>query len=63
MAYPPGIPVLIPGEIITSDVLSTISFYLKEDLVILADSEDGYIKVIDQNRWKLMEDYEERIDI
>jgi lysine decarboxylase len=48
MVYPPGIPILIPGEIINEDILDDLMFYIEQGLTILSDTQDGYIKVIDQ---------------
>lgn len=54
MIYPPGIPLLIPGEIINEEILDDLNFYLEQGLMILSDTKDGYIKVI--NREELMEE-------
>ncbi len=51
MIYPPGIPFVIPGEIITKEVINDIKFYLKKGSVIHSDLDNGYIKVIDKERW------------
>ena len=53
MVYPPGIPIAIPGEIITKDALDLVEFYEKSGGVLLSDSPDGYIKAIDQEKWYL----------
>lgn len=51
MIYPPGIPFVIPGEIISQDVIDDIKFYLKKGSVIHSDLDNGYIKVIDKEHW------------
>lgn len=51
MIYPPGIPICIPGEMVTKNALELVEFYLKNGGVLLSDSSEGYIKVIDQQRW------------
>lgn len=51
MIYPPGIPIAIPGELITKDALDLIDFYAAHGGVLLSDSPEGYIKVIDQSVW------------
>ena len=53
MIYPPGIPLAIPGEIITQNAIDLLHFYEKEGRVVLSDSPDGYIKVLDQDKWYL----------
>ncbi len=51
MIYPPGIPIVIPGEIISQDVLDDLAFYKQQGSMILSDTEDGLIKVIDTDHW------------
>ena len=51
MIYPPGIPIVIPGERITKEVLKNLAFYQRSGSVILSDTDRGYIKVIDMDRW------------
>lgn len=51
MVYPPGIPLVIPGEIINQDILDDLAFYREQGSTILSDTEDGYIKVVDKDRW------------
>ena len=41
MIYPPGIPLAIPGEIITQNAIDLLHFYEKEGGVVLSDSPDG----------------------
>lgn len=53
MIYPPGIPLAIPGEVITEDAIKLLDFYEKAGGVVLSDSPDGYVKVIDQEQWYL----------
>lgn len=53
MIYPPGIPLAIPGEIITQNAIDLLHFYEKEGGVVLSDSPDDYIKVLDQDKWYL----------
>lgn len=46
--YPPGIPLLLPGEVITRDIIKSIEFYKSKEVDIngLSDSKADYIKVI-----------------
>ncbi len=60
MIYPPGIPIVIPGEVISQDILDDFEFYKKNGSTILSDTESGYIKVIDKEEWiKWDGDYDE----
>ena len=51
MIYPPGIPIVIPGEIISEDIIDDLDFYRKNGSTILSDTESGFIKVIDKAEW------------
>lgn len=46
--YPPGIPILLPGEVITREIIESIEFYKSKEVDIngLSDSKADYIKVI-----------------
>lgn len=57
MAYPPGIPLVIPGELVNQDVVRMIEFYYREKGEVLKDSEPRKIKVIDRSRWYLANEY------
>jgi arginine/lysine/ornithine decarboxylase len=48
MAYPPGIPIVTPGEVITKEVVD-YALYLKQNNALITDVEDlelNYIKVV-----------------
>ncbi|MFU8792726.1 MAG: aminotransferase class I/II-fold pyridoxal phosphate-dependent enzyme [Acholeplasmataceae bacterium] len=51
MIYPPGIPIVIPGEIITQDMIDDFAFYKKSGSTILSDTEAGLIKIVDKEQW------------
>lgn len=51
MIYPPGIPILIPGEIISKDIIKNLSFYEKQGSTILNEAPKGQIKVVDKETW------------
>lgn len=46
--YPPGIPLLVPGEEITLELIGRIKIYKNEGLKICGQKEDGYIVVVDE---------------
>lgn len=56
MAYPPGIPLVIPGEEITQDLIHIIDFYYREGGQVLKDSQKTKIKVINREKWYLIKD-------
>jgi arginine/lysine/ornithine decarboxylase len=45
MVYPPGIPILTPGERITKEILKYIRI-LKEEKAVFTDNSDPEIKTI-----------------
>lgn len=57
MAYPPGIPLIVPGEVINKDCIDLIDFYHKEGGEVLKDTTIGKIKVVDRSRWALAKDF------
>lgn len=46
MIYPPGIPLIIPGEQIDQNIIDTIDDYVNNGSIIFKDSNDGYLKVV-----------------
>lgn len=55
MIYPPGIPMLIPGEYITQEFIDDYLFYEENGSIIFSESS-GYIKVIDRENWDWEDD-------
>jgi lysine decarboxylase len=51
MIYPPGIPLVIPGEIITQQVIDDIAYYVKKGSTVLSDLNDGRVKIINKEKW------------
>ena len=61
MAYPPGIPLIIPGEIISKEILDVLDEYDNSDSTILSDCQRGYVKVIDKEEWIKWEGFDDEI--
>lgn len=51
MIYPPGIPMLIAGEIITEDTINVLEFYKEAGSEIFKEADDDTIRVIDKSKW------------
>lgn len=51
MIYPPGIPLVIPGELITEDIVKSINYYVKKGSTLLSDLDDGRVKIINKDKW------------
>ncbi len=50
MIYPPGIPLIIPGELITEKIISIYNYYLEQKCVLMNDDEEpGIIKVLGES--------------
>lgn len=47
MVYPPGIPIVIPGEVITEEIIADLKKYLASGSTILSDSGPGVLRVVD----------------
>lgn len=63
MIYPPGIPVVVPGEVITKDIIKKIQDYRKSgNITILSDYSDGTVAVVDTKIWKRYEIYRPKIE-
>ena len=45
MIYPPGIPVVIPGEVISEEIINDLNDYLKKGSTILSESELDLLKL------------------
>jgi lysine decarboxylase len=56
MIYPPGIPILIPGEIISKEVIEDIKFYLKKGSALQSDLDGNFIRIVDKDNWIKWED-------
>lgn len=52
MIYPPGIPLIVPGERFTQEVIDEIKLYKLLDTTILSDFDDGNkVSVVDESNW------------
>ena len=45
--YPPGVPILVPGEIISGDIIDQIRQYQKEDLEVIGLNSEDMIEVVE----------------
>ena len=51
MIYPPGIPLIVPGEVYTKDLINRIAEYKKLGVTILSDYGADKVNIIDTDRW------------
>ena len=58
MIYPPGIPLIIPGEIFTNDLIERIKSYKQTGITMISDYSDGTVNVVDKEHWKRFSSYQ-----
>ena len=51
MIYPPGIPLIVPGEVFTNDLINRILEYKKLGVTILSDYGATKVNIVDTDRW------------
>ncbi len=51
MIYPPGIPMVIPGERITKDIIDRIRYYESKGSTFLSDYDDDTLSIVDGEKW------------
>jgi arginine decarboxylase len=51
MIYPPGIPILIPGEIISAQIIEDLIYYVSQGSTVLSEAPKGFIKIIDKDKF------------
>ena len=51
MIYPPGIPLIVPGEVFTKDLINRINEYKKLGVTILSDYGAEKVNVVDTDSW------------
>lgn len=61
MIYPPGIPLIIPGEIFTKEIINRIKQYKKTNATVLSDYEND-VSVIDFDNWDLYEKHKKDLE-
>lgn len=62
MIYPPGIPLIVPGEVFTNDLVKRIETYKKTGCTILSDYGADIVNVIDTSKWRVFRNYETRLN-
>ncbi|HBF68861.1 MAG TPA: agmatine deiminase [Firmicutes bacterium] len=62
MIYPPGIPLIVPGEVFTKELIERIEEYKKSNVTILSDYGTDYVNVIDVDNWTRYHVYENKLN-
>ena len=61
MIYPPGIPLIIPGEVFNKDIIERIKYYKRKNATVLSDYPDK-VSVIDFDTWDLYEKHKKDLE-
>ena len=61
MIYPPGIPLIVPGEVFTNELITRIKEYQKLGVTILSDYGAKFVNIIDVDRWGSYHQYRNRL--
>lgn len=51
MIYPPGIPLIIPGEVFTKEIIEHILYYRTTNATIISDYDNGDVAVVDLEKY------------
>ncbi len=62
MIYPPGIPLIVPGEVFTKELIERIEEYKKLNVTILSDYGVDNVNVIDTTKWNRYHVYENKLN-
>lgn len=62
MIYPPGIPLIVPGEVFTKDLIDRISEYKKLGVTILSDYGADFVNIIDTEKWTRFGTYKTKLN-
>ena len=62
MIYPPGIPLIVPGEVFTKDLIKRIGEYKKLNVTILSDYGADKVNVIDVDNWTRYGQYKNKLN-
>ena len=61
MIYPPGIPLIVPGEVFTKDLVNRIAEYKKLGVTILSDYGADKVNIIDTDNWSRFGTYKNKL--
>jgi len=61
MIYPPGIPLIVPGEVFTKELINRINEYKRLGVTILSDYGAEYVNSIDIDNWNSFHQYRNKL--
>lgn len=62
MVYPPGIPLIIPGEMFTKEIIDHINYYYETGARVLSDYDNHSVSVIDLEKWETYSVHKDKIE-
>lgn len=63
MVYPPGIPLIVPGEVFTPELVERIQEYRRQkDITLLSDYGVGFVNAIDTSTWARYHVYQNKLE-
>ena len=62
MIYPPGIPLIVPGEVFTKELVERIQEYRQSNVTILSDYGSGFVHAIDTDKWARYHVYKNKLN-
>lgn len=62
MIYPPGIPLIVPGEVWSDELVAKVKKYLQNGTKIYSSLDGGMFEVIDKDKWKRYSYYERKLN-
>ena len=60
MIYPPGIPLISPGEVWTNELIERVKHYKSTQITVLSNYPNGF-EVIDKEHWRYFSKYTNRL--
>jgi arginine decarboxylase len=60
MMYPPGIPLIVPGEVWTKELIERVEHYQSIGITLLSSYHEGY-EIVDTAKWKRFPVYEKKL--
>ncbi len=61
--YPPGIPLILPGEVFTKDTINQIEDGLKKECTLLSNHHNAeLVDIIDEDKWKRFSFYKKKLN-
>jgi arginine decarboxylase len=60
MMYPPGIPLIVPGEVWTKELVERVKHYESIGIKLLSSYPEGY-EIVDTEKWTRFSIYEKRL--